>query len=616
MSTASAPIVGDPEQTASPAARRPAVVNDFTFRIATVNGSGSQTSNGALLRTFFKMGIPVGGTNLFPSNIQGQPTWYVIRLSKDGYTSRREPYEVAVCMNGRTVAEDMAGVAEGGVVLYDDSLPIAARRADVTYYPMPVSKLVKEAELPFELRDYIANMVYVGVMIHLFDIDIAEIKAAIAWSFDGKPKPIELNMNMVQRAYEWAVTNLEKTDPYRVTRMSGFNEDKLLIDGNTAAALGSIFGGVTVVAWYPITPASSVVDALNKYLPKLRTDQETKQANFAVVQAEDELAALGMVIGAGWAGARAMTATSGPGLDLMGEFAGLAYFAEVPAVLWDIQRMGPSTGLPTRTSQGDISSAYYLSHGDKRHVLLFPANPKEAFEFGVTAFDLAERLQTLVIVLSDLDLGMNVWICDRFEYPEKPLDRGKVLTLEQIKELGGAWGRYKDVDGDGIGWRTLPGTPHPAAAYFTRGTGHTEYATYSERPEDWEQNMDRLGRKFDTARQLVPAPVVDEVEGAQVGIISLGSNHPAIVEARDLLRAQGIETSYLRLRALPINDTVRAFMHDYDQVFVVENNHDGQLHHILLSEEPLCSGGLVSVARCNGLTLTADWIADTIAKRM
>lgn len=616
MSNAVQPPTGEVREASAPAARRPEVINNFSLNIATVNGSGSQTSNGVLLRAFFKMGIPVTGKNLFPSNIQGMPTWYIIRLSKDGYLSRRDPYEVAVCMNGRTVAEDMAGVAEGGIVIYDDTLPIAARRADVTYYPMPVSKLVKEANLPFELRDYIANMVYVGVLVHLLDIDMAEIEAAVSWSFDGKPKPIELNVSMLRRAYNWAVANLKKTDPYRVARMSGFNEDKILVDGNTAAALGAIFGGVTVVAWYPITPASSVVDALNKYLPKLRTDPETGRANFAVIQAEDELAALGMVIGAGWAGARAMTATSGPGLDLMGEFAGLAYFAEVPAVLWDIQRIGPSTGLPTRTSQGDISSAYYLSHGDKRHVLLFPATPKEAFEFGIIAFDLAERLQTLVIVMSDLDLGMNTWISERFEYPEKPMDRGKVLTLEQIKELGGSWGRYKDVDGDGIGWRTLPGTPHPAAAYFTRGTGHTEYATYSERPEDWEQNMDRLGRKFDTARALVPAPVADEVEGAQIGIISLGSNHPAIMEARDLLRAQGIETSYLRLRALPINDTVRAFMHRYDRVFVVENNHDGQLYHILLSEEPLCSGGLVSVARCNGLPLAADWIADTIAKRI
>ncbi|MGQ9489928.1 MAG: 2-oxoacid:acceptor oxidoreductase subunit alpha [Anaerolineae bacterium] len=597
-------------------AARPPVINDFTLKIATINGSGSQTSNGVLLRAFFKMGIPVNGKNLFPSNIQGLPTWYLIRLSKDGYLARREPYEIVVCMNGRTVAEDMAGVAEGGVVIYDDTLPIPARRPDVTYYPMPVSKLVKEAKLPFELRDYIANMVYVGVLTHLLGIDMAEIENAVSWSFDGKPKPIELNMSMVRSAYNWAVANLPKTDPYRVERMSGFNENKLLVDGNTAAALGAIFGGVTVVAWYPITPASSVVDALNKYLPQLRTDPESGLASFAVIQAEDELAALGMVVGAGWAGARAMTVTSGPGLDLMAEFAGLAYFAEVPAVIWDIQRIGPSTGLPTRTSQGDIVAAYYLSHGDTRHVLLFPADPKEAFEFGITAFDLAERLQTLVIVMSDLDLGMNMWISDRFEYPEKPMDRGKVLTLEQLKELGSSWGRYKDVDGDGIGWRTLPGTPHPAAAYFTRGTGHTEYATYSERPEDWENNMHRLARKFETARKLVPPPIVDEVEGAHVGIISIGSNHPAVVETRDLLRAAGIETSYLRLRALPINDTVRAFLHAYERVFVVENNHDGQLHQILLAEEPLCSGSLISVARCNGLPLAAEWIAETIKSKM
>ncbi len=360
------------QEAPSAAAERREVVNNFSLNIATINGSGSQTSNGVLLRTFFKMGIPVNGKNLFPSNIQGLPTWYIIRLSKDGYLARRDPYEVAVCMNGRTVAEDMAKVAEGGMVLYDDSLPIAARRSDVTYYPLPVSKLVKEANVPFELKDYIANMTYVGALVHLLGIDMAEIEAAVDWNFEGKRKPIELNMDMVRRAYDWARANLVKTDPYRVERMTGFNDDKILIDGNTAGALGSIWGGVSFVGWYPITPASSLADALHKYLPKLRTDPETGKATFAVIQAEDELAAIGMVIGAGWAGARAMTNTSGPGLDLMSEFAGLAYFAEVPAVIWDVQRIGPSTGLPTRTSQGDILAAYFLSHGDKRHPLLFP----------------------------------------------------------------------------------------------------------------------------------------------------------------------------------------------------------------------------------------------------
>jgi 2-oxoglutarate ferredoxin oxidoreductase subunit alpha len=592
------------------------VINDFVINVATVNGSGSQTSNGVLLRALFKMGIPVNGKNLFPSNIQGMPTWYLIRLSKDGYLAHRDGYEIAVCMNGRTVAEDMAGVATGGMVLYDDSLPIAARRPDVTYYPLPVSRLVKEANLPFELRDYIANMAYVGALAYLLGIDMREIEAAVGWNFGGKRKAVELNMGMVNCAYTWAGQNLTKQDPYRVRPMTGFNEGKVLVDGNTAAALGAIFGGVTVVAWYPITPASSLADALNKYLPQLRTDPETGKATFAILQAEDELAALGIVVGAGWVGARAMTSTSGPGLDLMAEFTGLAYFAEVPAVIWDVQRIGPSTGLPTRTSQGDIQAAYYLSHGDTRHVLLFPSDPKECFEFGVTAFDLAERLQMPVIVMSDLDLGMNIWVSDPFEYPEQPMDRGKVLDAETIRQLGGVWARYKDVDGDGIGWRTLPGTPHPAAAYFTRGTGHDDNAVYSERPEDWERNLQRLARKFETARDLVPTPAVNLVEEARIGILTIGSNHPAVAEARDLLGQAGIESSYLRLRALPINQTVRDFLNRYEKVFVVENNHDGQLCQILLAEEPLCDGQLISVARCNGLPLAAQWIAEAIQQAL
>jgi len=591
-------------------------IDNFSINFATVNGSGSQTSNGVLLRALFKMGIPVSGKNMFPSNIQGMPTWYIIRLSEDGYLGRRDPYEIVVCMNSRTVADDMARVAPKGVVIYDDTLPIAARREDVTYYPMPVAQLVKEAKLPFELRDYIANMVYVGVLAQLLDIEMAEIEAAVSWNFGGKPKPIALNMNMVRRAFQWAEANLVKTDPFRVERMTGFNEGKILVDGNSAAALGAVFGGVSFVAWYPITPASSLVDALMKYLPQMRSDDATGKATFAVIQAEDELAALGMVIGAGWAGARAMTSTSGPGLDLMGEFAGLAYFAEVPAVVWDVQRIGPSTGLPTRTSQGDIAAAYYLSHGDKRHVLLFPADPQECFEFGWRSFDLAERLQTPVFVMSDLDLGMNVWISDPFEYPPTPMDRGKVLDLEQIREIGGSWARYKDVNGDGITYRTLPGTPHPAAAYFTRGTGHDENARYSERPEDWERNMNRLACKFNTARTLVPEPVADEAARARVGIISVGSNHTAIVEARDLLTAAGIENSYMRLRALPINDAVRDFINRYERICVVENNHDGQLYQILLSEEPCCGEKLVSIARCNGWPLTADWIAETIQRML
>lgn len=588
-------------------------VNDFAINVATANGSGSQTSNGVLVRALFKMGIPVTAKNLFPSNIQGLPTWYIIRLSKDGYLARRETTEVQVCMNGRTVAEDMAQVAPGGIVLYDDSLPIAARRKDVTYYPMPVKDLVKAADLPFNLRDYVANMVYVGVLAHLLEIDLDEIEAALLWNFEGKRKPAQLNMDMVNRAVEWARENLPKADGFRVAKMSGFNEGKILADGNTAAALGALFGGMTVTSWYPITPASSLAENVAKYAPKLRTDPDTGRATYAVIQAEDELAAIGMVVGAGWAGARAMTSTSGPGMSLMAEFAGLAYFAEIPAVVWNVQRMGPSTGLPTRTAQPDILSAYYLSHGDTRHVLLFPATPAECFEMAGTAFDLAERLQTLVLVLSDLDLGMNVHISEPFAYPEKPMDRGKVLGAEEIKALAGSWGRYKDTDGDGIGYRTLPGTPNPNAAFFTRGTGHNEYAVYSERSEDWEANLERLRRKFETARTLVPSPVVDTDNDAEIGIISLGSNDGAVQEARARLAAQGIATSYLRLRALPISESVRDFIRSYQKVFVVEANFDGQLHNILLSEEPTQATKLISVAKCDGLSLSARFIAESIS---
>ncbi|RIK44092.1 MAG: 2-oxoacid:acceptor oxidoreductase subunit alpha [Chloroflexi bacterium] len=592
------------------------VVNDFNINVATANGSGSQTSNSLLIRSLFKMGIPVTGKNLFPSNIQGLPTWYNIRLSQDGYLARREAVEVMICMNGATVAEDMASVAPGGIILYDDTLPVAVRRHDVEYFPMPVKALVKEADLPFNLRDYVANMVYVGVAAYLLEIEMDEIRAALEWNFKGKPKPIALNWEMVKRSYEWATENLVNNQPFRVGRLSGFNEGKVLIDGNTAAALGALFSGVGLVSWYPITPSSSLAEAITEYAPRLRTDPNTGKATYAIIQAEDELAAIGMVLGAGWAGARAMTTTSGPGISLMAEFAGYAYFAEIPSVIWDIQRMGPSTGLPTRTSQGDILSAYYLSHGDTRHIVLFPSTPKECFEMAGTAFDLAERLQTLVFVLSDLDLGMNLWITDEFDYPDQPFDRGKVLTAEELDELKGEWGRYVDVDGDGIPYRTLPGTRHRAAAYFTRGTGHNAYARYSERSDDWENNLIRLARKFETARSLVPAPVVDDVETARVAIISVGSNDPAIAEARARLAAAGVETSYLRLRALPINETVRSFIADYDHVFVVENNFDGQLHKILVTETPEHADKLISLAKCDGLPLSARFITEGVQERL
>ena len=588
------------------------IVNDFNINVATANGSGSQTSNSLLIRSLFKMGIPITGKNLFPSNIQGLPTWYNIRLSKDGYLARREAVEVMICMNGATVAEDMASVAQGGMVIYDENLPIAARREDVRYFAMPVKELVKAADLPFALRDYVANMVYVGVVAYLLEIEMAELRAALEWNFKGKPKPIAMNWDMLQRAYTWATENVTNNQPYRVARMSGYNEGKVLIDGNSAAGLGALFHGVSFLSWYPITPSSSLAEAIISYGPDIRKDPETGKATYAIIQAEDELAAIGMVLGAGWAGARSMTATSGPGISLRSEFVGMAYFAEIPSVIWDIQRMGPSTGLPTRTGQGDIMAAYYLGHGDTRHVVLLPANPKECFEMAGTAFDLAERLQTMVFVLSDLDLGMNLWISDEFDYPELTFDRGKVLTAEDLKERGGKWGRYLDEDGDGITNRTIPGNKHPMAAYFTRGTGHNEYAFYSERSEDWENNLKRLARKFETARNLVPKPVVDEVEDAKIAIISIGSNDPAVQEARQRLAKAGVETSYMRLRALPISDSVRDFIASYDQVYVVENNFDGQLHKILLTETPASATRLVSVSKCDGMALSARFITESI----
>ena len=588
------------------------VTNDFNINVATVNGTGSQTSNLVLTRSLFKMGIPVTPKNLFPSNIQGLPTWYHVRLSKDGYLARRDGVEIKVCMNAATVAEDMEEVLPGGIILYDDALPIANHRKDVKYYPIPVKQLVKDADLPFSLRDYVANFSYVGTLAYLLGIDMDEIKAALEWNFDGKKKPVDMNFGMAQAAYDWSSENLTNDQPFRVERMSGYNEGKIMVDGNTAAALGAIFNGVQFVSWYPITPSSSVAEAINSYAPKLRRDPDSGKNTFAVVQAEDELAAIGMVVGAGWAGARAMTATSGPGVSLMSEFIGLAYFAEVPSVLWDIQRMGPSTGLPTRTSQGDILSAYYLGHGDTKHVVLFPSTPAECFDFAGTAFDLAERLQTPIFVLSDLDLGMNSWISDPFEYPEKPLDRGKVLNAAEIKELGGSWGRYKDVDGDGIPYRTIPGNENPLSAYFSRGTGHNEYAVYSERSTDWEANLERLERKFNTARTLVPAPEVLATAEGKVGLISIGSNHEAVLEARDRLAAQGVETGYMRLLALPISEAVAEFIDAHEVVYIVESNFDGQLATILRAELPERAAKIHAAAKCDGLPISARWITETI----
>ncbi|HEU5099707.1 MAG TPA: 2-oxoacid:acceptor oxidoreductase subunit alpha [Roseiflexaceae bacterium] len=589
---------------------RPPIVNDFAIVAATVNGSGSQTANNTLIRAIFKMGIPVSGKNLFPSNIAGLPTWYTIRVSKHGYTARREGTEILVAFNQKTADEDLDALPEGGVCLYSDEIKFSKTREDVSYYPIPVKELLKQVAPPPKLKDYVANMAYVGALIELLGIEMDEIVAALNYHFKGKASAVKLNLTMVEAARAWVREHLTKSDPYCVERMDK-TDGMLLIDGNSAAGLGALVGGVSVVAWYPITPSTSLVDAVTEYAPQLRLDPESGAPTYAIVQAEDELAAIGMVVGAGWAGARAMTATSGPGISLMTEFAGMAYFAEVPAVIWDIQRMGPSTGLPTRVSQGDVLKAYYLGDGDTRHIVLLPGSMRECFEFGYQAFDLAERFQTPVFVLSDLDLGMNNWMTDPFEFPDQPLDRGKVLDAEQLKQIQD-WGRYKDIDGDGIPYRTLPGNANARSAYLTRGTGHNEFGIYSERPADWQNNLDRLTRKHNTSREVVPAPVVDEAGGAKIGIIAYGSSDPAVEEARDRLRKEGVETSYLRLRALPLGQTTRDFVAKHDRVYVVEMNQDGQMQQLVQLHTPEHAVKIRSSRNCNGLPISARFITESI----
>ncbi len=599
-------------QQASDAARAP-IVNDFAIVAATVNGSGSQTANNTLIRAIFKMGIPVSGKNLFPSNIAGLPTWYTIRVSKDGYVARREGTEIAVAFNAKTADDDLAALPAGGVCIHPDDIKFASPRADVTSYAIPLKDLLKQVAPPPKLKDYVANMAYVGALVELLGIEMDEIVAALNFHFGGKASAVKLNLQMVEAARDWTRENLQKSDPYRVERLN-MTTGQVLIDGNSAGGLGALMGGATVVAWYPITPSTSLVDAINEYAPRLRSDPETGEPTYAIVQAEDELAAIGMVVGAGWVGARAMTATSGPGISLMTEFAGIAYFAEVPAVIWDVQRMGPSTGLPTRVSQGDVLTAYTLGHGDTRHVCLLPGTMRECFEFGYQAFDLAERLQTLVFVLSDLDLGMNNWMTEPFDYPETPLDRGKVLNADELKQIE-KWGRYLDTDGDGIPYRTLPGNTNPRAAYLSRGTGHNEFGQYSEKPADWQNNLDRLSRKHETARTLVPAPVVDTVEGAKIGIIAYGSTDAAVQEGRDRLKKEGVATSYMRLRALPLTESVRDFVAAHDHVYVIELNQDGQMHQLVQLHAPDFASKVRSARICNGLPLSARFVVEAITEQ-
>src|SRR6202521_510768 len=527
------------------------VVNNMSIQVATVNGSGSQSSNTVLLRSIFQMGVPVSGKNLFPSNIAGLPTWYTIRANKDGYIARKKEIDFVIAMNAETAQEDVLSLAPGAAVLYDEPLNLNKLRTDLVFYPVPYDKLVAPVCPEAKLRKLVKNMIYVGVAAQLLGIDMAEVEKALRKQFATKVKAANLNLAAVRAGFDYAAANLTKQDPYFIQRMDK-NQGMIIIDGNSAAALGCMFAGVTVVTWYPITPSSSLVETLIDYMKEYRIDADGK-ATFAIVQAEDELAAIGMVLGAGWAGARAMTATAGPGISLMAEVAGLSYYAEVPGVVWDIQRVGPSTGLPTRTSQGDILSTAFLSHGDTKNILLLPNSVAECFSMAQDAFNLAEQFQTLVFVMSDLDLGMNNWMSDPFEYPKAPINRGKVLTKENLDRLGG-FARYKDVDGDGIGYRTLPGTEHPLAAYFTRGTGHNEKSGYSERPEDWKKNLDRLALKLETGRGTGPPPAIEGDFPRRGGLVPYGSTHFAVTEARDLLREEGIATEYCRIRALPLSD--------------------------------------------------------------
>jgi len=578
-----------------------ATTNDFSIHVATVNGSGSQTANTTLLRAIFQMGVPVSGKNLFPSNIAGLPTWFTIRVSEEGYLARTRRNDVLVAMNPETSLEDIAAMGPGSILILSEGVPVPAIPADRTVYKIPFNKLVEPLVQDAKLRKLVVNMVYVGVVCHILGLDAQEVDRALTGQLGKKPKALDMNRAAVNAGAEYAVQNL-KPAPFGVERRNK-TAGKILIEGNQAGALGALFGGVTFLSWYPITPSSSLAESL-----------QTKEATFAIIQAEDEIAAIGMVLGASWTGARAMTTTSGPGLSLMTEFTGFAYYAEIPAVIWDIQRVGPSTGLPTRTSQADLLSTVFMSHGDTKHIVLLPATVEDCFTFGTRAFDLAERFQTPVFVLSDLDIGMNTWMSDPFHYPEKTWDRGKVLDAAALAKMP-KFERYRDVDGDGIPYRTLPGTDHPLAGYFTRGSGHDERAFYTENPETYKRVLDRLAKKYETARAEVPPPWIERVPGAKIGVLGFGSSHWGIVEARDRLAEDGLLTHYLLLKAIPFSPEVRSFIEACDKVYVVEQNRDAQMASLLKMEYPELATKLRSILHYDGLPIDAQSILDQVAER-
>jgi 2-oxoglutarate ferredoxin oxidoreductase subunit alpha len=590
--------------------KRQRVVNDFSIQVATVNGSGSQTANLVLLRSMLLSGIPASGKNMFPSNIAGLPTWYTIRASSRGYVARKKEVDFLVAMNPETAKEDVLTLEPGTAAVYDEPLKLNTLRDDVTFYPVPFDKIVAAVCPDAKLRRLVRNMIYDGVLARILGIDLKLMEQALSKQLGKKAKAVVLNAGALKAGYEYAEQHFTKQDPFVVEPMNE-TAGKILIEGNAAAAIGCMMAGVTVVAWYPITPSSSLCESLIGYMKKYRIDKATGKATFAIVQAEDEIASLGMVIGASWAGARSMTATAGPGISLMSEFTGLAYYAETPAVIFDVQRVGPSTGLPTRTAQGDLLTTAFLSHGDTKHIMLFPATVEECYTMAMEAFDLAELFQTPVFVMLDLDLGMNNWMSDGFKYPEKPINRGKVLTPEILKKLG-EWGRYKDVDGDGIAYRTVPGDGLPA--YFTRGSGHNAKGQYSERPDDYVDNMDRLSRKFDTARRHVPKAEIVTTPGARIGLLAYGTSHWAVTESRDqLLEETDVKTSYYRLRAYPFAPDLAEFVDAHDRVYVIEQNRDAQLMQLLRLElTPERQLKMRSVLHYNGLPIDARSVTDDV----
>jgi 2-oxoglutarate ferredoxin oxidoreductase subunit alpha len=597
---------------------RARVINDFSINVATVNGSGSQSANSVLLKSIFGMGVPVSGKNLFPSNIAGQPTWFLIRASKNGYVARKRDSEILVALNPETAKVDVQSLPPGGVVIYEENLDrtlnLAQSRDDVSFYPVPFDKITASICPEVKLRKLVRNMVYVGVVAQLLAIDLDVVESSLRQQFSKKQKVFDMNFGAAKAGFDYAQENLTKRDPFFIERMNK-TEGKIIIEGNAACGMGAVFAGVTVIAWYPITPSTSVVEAATGLLKKLRVTPEGK-ATFAVIQAEDELAAIGMVLGAGWAGARSMTATSGPGMSLMAEFCGLGYYAEIPGVIINVQRTGPSTGMPTRTQQADLLSAAFLSHGDTKHILLLPGSVKECFELTIAAFDLAERVQTPVFVLSDTDMGMNHWMSEPFEYPKKPLDRGKVLSAADVERLGG-FERYRDVDGDAIGWRTLPGTKHPKASYFTRGSGHNAAAGYTENPDEYQEVMDRLARKFDNARKWVPAPVVVKDGTSKIGFLAYGTTDCALTESFDQIKQRyGKDVDYLRLRAYPFAQSVHDFVASHERVYVVEQNRDAQLASLLKLDLPAGQvTKLRSILHYNGLPVDAESITEEFANQ-